>query len=171
MPSCQNESEADFRRRTRIGSLPAYDVPNEKRRKNMSAIRSKNTRPEMRVRKALHAAGFRYRLHCKELAGCPDVVLPKYQIVVFVHGCFWHGHDCPKGHRPRSNSVYWNAKIARNVARDISNVSILQNAGWSVHMLRECTLAGDLDHLLAFLVEQRAKLAGENHDHSSTSFH
>ena len=84
----------------------------------MSQIRSKNTKPEMIVRKWLFARGFRYRLHVAELPGKPDIVLPKYRTIIFVHGCFWHSHDCKRGKRPATNTAFWDTKLMRNVERD-----------------------------------------------------
>ena len=98
----------------------------ETRSRNVSAIRSKDTGIEMFVRRALYAAGFRFRLHRKDLPGKPDIVLPRYRMVIFVNGCFWHGHDCIEGHRPKSNTGYWGPKIARNVERDHASRAALE---------------------------------------------
>ncbi|SOC89897.1 T/G mismatch-specific endonuclease [Ensifer adhaerens] len=108
----------------------------------MSGIRGTNTRPELQVRKALHAAGFRYRLHERKLPGKPDLVLPKYRAVIFVHGCFWHGHGCHLFRMPSSNSVFWQEKIAGNVARDKVAVDRLRESGWRVATVWECALKG-----------------------------
>ena len=92
------------------------------RSKIMASIRSKNTKPELAVRSALHRMGFRFRLHCSEMPGKPDIVLPKYRAIVWVHGCFWHSHsNCRTGRRPKSNIDYWHPKIARNIERDKIN--------------------------------------------------
>lgn len=113
----------------------------EERSRNMSAIRSKDTKPEMLVRKFLHAQGFRYRLHWRDLPGTPDIVLPKYRTVVFVHGCFWHRHKgCPKASMPASNREYWQAKFAANVERDEKAREALEAAGWRVFVIWECEL-------------------------------
>lgn len=105
----------------------------------MRAIKSKNTTPEIRVRRALHARGLRFRLHRKDLPGAPDIVLPKWRMCLFVHGCFWHGHDCARGSRtPKTNTEYWVAKINRNIARDKRNIEALKNAGWRVEVIWEC---------------------------------
>lgn len=112
----------------------------EIRSKNMSHIRSTNTKPEERVRKYLFSKGFRYRKNVRELPGCPDIVLPKYKTVVFVNGCFWHKHDCPCFVWPSSNVEYWIPKITRNVQRDQKNYHELQRIGWNIVVVWECQL-------------------------------
>jgi len=110
----------------------------------MQAVKSKNTAPEMRLRKMLHAQGYRYRLHRRDLPGCPDLVFPGRKKIVFVHGCFWHGHDCARGARaPKTNQDYWLPKIARNRARDAASVAALASAGWQVLTIWECELRDD----------------------------
>lgn len=110
------------------------------RSKNMSHIRSTNTKPEIAVRKYLFSQGFRYRKNVKKLPGCPDIVLPKYKTVIFVNGCFWHKHDCSKFVWPTSNQEYWFSKIKRNVERDKKNYSLLKSQGWKVLIVWECQL-------------------------------
>jgi DNA mismatch endonuclease, patch repair protein len=111
------------------------------RRRTMQAVKSKDTGPEMTVRRLLHARGFRYRLHRKDLPGCPDLVFPSRRKVIFVHGCFWHGHDCARGARvPKTNVEYWTAKIGRNRSRDATAVKQLRRDGWGVLVLWECKL-------------------------------
>lgn len=111
----------------------------EQRSKNMSRIRSKDTRPEMVVRRLVHAMGFRYRLHAKSLPGKPDLVFPVKHKAILVHGCFWHSHRCQEGRRsPKSRVEYWGPKIARNVARDRRNRRRLRSLGWSVLVVWEC---------------------------------
>ena len=112
----------------------------EVRSMNMSHIRSKNTKPEELVRKYLFSQGFRYRKNVKTLPGCPDIVLPKYKTVIFVNGCFWHKHDCPRFVWPSSNQEYWAPKITSNVERDERNHSILREEGWNVIIVWECEL-------------------------------
>lgn len=112
------------------------------RSKNMRAIRSKNTRPEITVRSLLHAAGFRYRLHVSDLPGKPDLVFPKYRAVIMVKGCFWHGHDCPLFKWPSSNIFFWRNKIKRNQTKDAEALEALKNAGWRVMVIWECALKG-----------------------------
>lgn len=110
----------------------------------MSKIRSKNTVPEMTVRKYLYSRGFRYRLHDKKLPGKPDVVLPKYKTAIFVQGCFWHAHEGCKYHRiPKSNTDYWLKKIGNNISRDQLNQQTLRNLGWKVVVVWECELRKD----------------------------
>ncbi|WP_411506130.1 very short patch repair endonuclease [Brucella anthropi] len=112
------------------------------RSKRMSAIRSKNTKPEVTLRKALHKLGFRYRLGGAGLPGRPDLVLPKYKVAVFVHGCFWHRHaGCKVASTPKSNSEFWSAKFQRNVARDAKVSSELKALGWNVFVIWECELS------------------------------
>lgn len=111
------------------------------RSKNMSHIRSKNTKPEELVRKYLFSKGFRYRKNVKQLPGCPDIVLPKYKTVIFVNGCFWHKHDCPRFVWPSSNQEYWTPKILKNVERDKSNAAALNAMGWRVITVWECELS------------------------------
>jgi DNA mismatch endonuclease (patch repair protein) len=106
----------------------------------MSRIRSTNSKPEEIVRKHLFANGFRYRKNDKRYPGKPDIVLPKYKTVIFVHGCFWHMHDCGRFVWPTSNEEYWKTKIARNIERDESNVAALKQAGWNVLVVWECEL-------------------------------
>lgn len=112
----------------------------EVRSYNMSRIRSTNSKPEEIVRKYLFAKGFRYRKNDKRYPGKPDIVLPKYKTVIFIHGCFWHMHDCGRFVWPTSNEEYWETKIARNIERDESNVATLKQAGWNVLVVWECEL-------------------------------
>ena len=108
----------------------------------MSGIRGKNTRPELTIRKALHARGFRYRIHCRDLPGNPDMCLPKYRAVIFVHGCFWHGHDCHLFKWPKTRPEFWAAKIGRNHDVDRRSMVALMEAGWRVATVWECALKG-----------------------------
>ena len=112
----------------------------EVRSKNMSHIRSTNSKPEEIVRKYLFSKGFRYRKNVRTLPGCPDIVLPKYKIIIFVNGCFWHKHDCPRFVWPASNEDYWRPKILRNVERDQKNAEALKNMGWRIITVWECEL-------------------------------
>lgn len=112
----------------------------EIRSKNMSHIRSKNSKPEETVRKYLFSHGFRYRKNVKKLPSCPDIVLKKYKSVIFVNGCFWHMHNCGRFVWPSSNKEYWRKKITRNVYRDIKNYSILKKLGWNIIIIWECEL-------------------------------
>ncbi|MDW7662651.1 MAG: very short patch repair endonuclease [Bacillota bacterium] len=113
----------------------------EARSRNMSAIKSKNTKPEIIIRKALHAAGFRYRLHQKDLPGKPDLYLPKYKTVIFVHGCFWHQHEgCKDAVTPKTNTEFWKKKLNGNVYRDKENIIELEKMGLKVIIVWECTI-------------------------------
>ena len=113
----------------------------EVRSYNMSQIRSKNTKPELVVRKYLFAKGFRYRLHSKDLPGKPDIVLPKYRTVIFVHGCFWHGHDgCKYFVVPKTRTEWWLNKINGNIANDNKAVNSLKKEGWKIIILWTCNL-------------------------------
>ena len=112
----------------------------EVRSKNMSHIRSTNSKPEETVRKYLFADGFRYKKNDKSLPGKPDIVLPKYHTVIFVNGCFWHKHDCPRFVWPSSNTEYWIPKITRNVERDAIVHKELKSLGWNVIVIWECEL-------------------------------
>ncbi len=118
------------------------DVHNKKTRSyNMSRIRSANTKPEMLVRKFLHAQGYRYKLHDKKLPGKPDIVLPKYKTIIFVHGCFWHGHaNCKYFTIPKTRTEWWLNKINTNKANDAKALFALRKEGWKVFVIWECTL-------------------------------
>ena len=127
----------------------------EVRSRNMSRIRSTNNKPEDLVRKYLFSKGFRYRKNDKRLPGKPDIVLPKYKTVVFVNGCFWHKHDCPRFVWPLSNQEYWMPKILGNVERDKKNIEQLRNQGWHVVIVWECELKKDVrDERLSLLCRE-----------------
>src|SRR5258708_5280379 len=104
----------------------------------MSRVRSKNTQPELAVRRVVHGMGYRYRLHSRSLVGCPDLVLARRKKIIFVHGCFWHGHNCSAATLPKSNREYWELKQTRNVARDRQNIKALRRSGWKVLIIWEC---------------------------------
>ncbi len=107
----------------------------------MRAVKATNTAPELRVRKNLWSEGFRYRLNVKTLPGAPDIVLGPLRSVIFVHGCFWHGHNCKRGARvPKANNAYWQAKIERNRERDVRNTAALENEGWRTLVIWECQM-------------------------------
>jgi DNA mismatch endonuclease, patch repair protein len=121
----------------------------DRRSENMRRIRSKDTSPELRVRRLMYSMGYRYRLHISHLPGKPDIVLRKYKAVIFVHGCFWHQHSaCREGRIPSSNSSYWAPKLARNVARDREHAKALKKAGWRVLTLWECDLGEEVTERL-----------------------
>jgi len=130
------------------------ETPEALRRRTMQAIKSKDTKPEWIVRRLLHAAGYRYRLHGKALPGKPDLVFAGRRKVIFVHGCFWHGHDCARGARqPQANAEYWSAKIGRNRDRDVRHLAALRADGWKAHVVWECEIRtpGLLGRLRKFL--------------------
>ncbi|MGO7417126.1 very short patch repair endonuclease [Rhizobium ruizarguesonis] len=108
----------------------------------MARVRSKNTKPEMAVRRMLHALGFRYRLHLRDLPGTPDIVLTRWKAVIQVNGCFFHGHKCPAAGLPATNRDFWRAKILRNQARDLETTQSLIDRGWRVMTVWECALKG-----------------------------
>lgn len=116
------------------------DALSPKRRSwNMSRIKNRDTKPEMVVRSLLHTMGYRFRLHRKDLPGKPDIVLPKYKTIIFVHGCFWHRHmGCRYAYNPKSNIEFWNEKFLKNKNRDKKIKIELQNSGWNVHIIWEC---------------------------------
>ena len=115
----------------------------EQRTKNMSHIRSKNTKPEENVRKYLFSRGLRYRKNVRALPGCPDIALKKYRAAVFVNGCFWHHHDCDRFKWPSSNQEYWIPKLNKNAERDKRNQELLSEMGWKVIIIWECQLKKD----------------------------
>ena len=127
----------------------------EARSKNMSRIRNKNTGPEELVCKYLFSQGFRYRKNVKKLPGTPDIVLPKYKTVVFVNGCFWHGHDCKAFSWPQDNAEFWREKITKNKERDVLNIAQLTSLGWHVEIIWTCQLrAKKREETLSLLATQ-----------------
>ena len=131
----------------------------EQRSRCMASIHSKGTKPELVVRKYLFAHGFRYRLNHPRLPGHPDIVMRKYRTVIFVNGCFWHGHEnCKKATLPKTNTDFWKDKITYNQRRDKENISKLQNDGWNVFVVWECELSKTrLDDTIARIVESFPK--------------
>lgn len=129
-------------------------MTSEQRSRTMRAVKGKDTGPEMAVRRLVHGMGYRYRLHRKDLPGNPDLVFGPRRKVIFVHGCFWHGHRCKRGDRtPKENRDYWQKKIARNLKRDREHLKALKGAGWRVLVVWECeikkaTLASGLRRFL-----------------------
>ena len=121
-----------------MSSKEIYKV-SEQRSRNMSAIKSKNTKPEIKVRKILHSMGYRFRLHSKDLPGSPDIVLPKYKTVIFVHGCFWHRHEnCKFASTPKTRQEFWENKFKANVKRDLEIQEKIKNIGWKYFVIWEC---------------------------------
>lgn len=126
-------------------------VTKETRSRMMARVHGKNTQPEKYIRSMLFSKGYRFRLHNRDLPGSPDVILPRYGTVVFVHGCFWHGHDCARGRRPETNPSFWNAKLDGNQERDKRNISALEATGWRVFVIWTCELEKGLADLLGYL--------------------
>lgn len=112
------------------------------RSRNMAAVRARDTKPELMIRRALHGAGLRYRLNVRDLPGKPDIVLPRYRAVVFVHGCFWHRHECDLFRWPESRTDFWREKLNANAARDVKAADALEEAGWRQAVIWECALKG-----------------------------
>lgn len=116
----------------------------EDRSRVMAAVKSRNTKPEIKVRKWLHSQGYRFRLHSSKLPGKPDIILPQYKIVIFVHGCFWHGHSgCSLARIPKTRSEWWQSKFDKNAKRDAHNKTSLENLGWRVIVVWECEIKND----------------------------
>lgn len=143
----------------------------ETRSYNMSRIRGRDTKPEMLIRRGLHARGFRFRLHARDLPGRPDLVFPRRRAVILIHGCFWHGHDCPMFRLPASRADFWQTKIEATRARDARAADALAEAGWRQLTIWECAVRGParrtvsetLDVCACFLVEEVSshELTGE----------
>ena len=129
----------------------------EQRSRIMRAVKSRDTKPEMMVRRLLHRMGYRYRLHSKDLPGKPDIVFGSRRKVIFIHGCFWHGHSCKRGNRPpKNNAEYWKMKIMRNIELHSDQLNELAAAGWEVLTLWECELTDEKiirQQLTSFLVD------------------
>jgi len=134
-----------------IDQTMAYTQVAPETRRRMLAVRGRDTKPELRVRRVLHAMGYRFRLHRKDLPGTPDIVLPRHRKIVLVHGCFWHGHqDCRRATHPVNNASTWAAKIEGNRRRDRRNLDALSALGWDVLVVWECEVR-DAPHLEARL--------------------
>jgi len=134
------------------------------RSRMMASVRSKNTAPELAVRRLAHRLGYRFRLHRRGLPGTPDMVFPKYRVAIQVHGCFWHGHeDCRHAARPRSNTEFWNEKIERNRVRDARDVAALAAAGWTVLIVWGCEVKDEAE----LTVRLRTALSLPGHLHGS----
>ena len=125
-------------------------VTRETRSKMMASVRSKDTKPEKKVRSLLHALGYRFRIHRKDLPGNPDIVLVKHKKVIFMHGCFWHQHaDCPKAKRPSTRKKFWDKKLNENIERDKRNRRELEESGWISHIIWECQTKREADLITA----------------------
>lgn len=117
-------------------------VDPKKRSEIMSHIRGKNTKPELLIRSLLHRSGFRFRVHRRDLPGCPDIVLPKYKTIIFVHGCFWHQHSgCKKSTLPQTNITFWKNKLKKNLDRDLFVQNELEKSGWKVIIIWQCEIS------------------------------
>ena len=128
----------------------------EKRSSVMARIRSKDTKPELLVRSELHKQGLRYRLHRKNLPGKPDIVFVSKRLAIFVHGCFWHSHnDCIDGRVPKSNTMYWESKLKRNVERDVENRQKLKDQGWRTLVVWECEVEKNLSEVVKRIVKAK----------------
>lgn len=146
-------------------------VDKETRSRMMSGIRGKNTKPEILIRKELFSKGFRYRLHAKNLPGKPDLVFPKYKAVIFIHGCFWHGHNCHLFKWPKTNRGFWENKISGNIKRDRRVKRILKKLDWRIFTVWECAVKGsgrrDINYIAAML-EKWVKYGNRNSSISGT---
>lgn len=134
----------------------------------MQSVKTKHTKPELTVRKALFAAGYRFRLHRRDLPGSPDIIFPGRRKVIFVHGCFWHGHECPKGRGSKSRIDYWGPKLEANKARDERNVAELEMLGWKPFTVWQCELKDSdalMTRLLTFLNEPEISIDKTLVDH------
>jgi DNA mismatch endonuclease, patch repair protein len=123
------------------------------RSRMMAGIRSKDTKPEMIIRRGLHARGFRFRLHDRSLPGCPDMVFPKWKAVIFVHGCFWHGHDCHLFRWPKTREDFWREKIGRNRSNDSRTGQLLDQMGWRQCIIWECALKRNANIPVSLLLD------------------
>ena len=119
----------------------------------MARVRSRDTKPEMRVRRAAHMAGYRFRIHRSDLPGRPDLVFPRYRLAVFVHGCFWHRHGCGRTTMPATNAEFWSGKFRRTVERDQRALRKLEKAGWAVRVIWECRLESGISRLIETLAQ------------------
>lgn len=145
-------------------------VDKETRSRMMAGIKGKNTKPELVIRKAIFNRGFRYRIHEKKLPGKPDIVLKKYKAVIFIHGCFWHKHNCHLFKWPKSNPDFWKKKISSNKDNDLQNINKLIELGWRIAIIWECSLKGkgklDFEELITKLCdwiessEERLEITG-----------
>ena len=132
----------------------ADNLTKEQRSKNMSRIRSKNTKPELIFRKKLHSLGYRYSLHKKELPGKPDLYLKKYNLAIFIHGCFWHQHGCRYSVIPKSNKKYWELKLKNNTLRDENNLKELKHLGIKYEIIWECRIKKHLEKEITKVIKR-----------------
>lgn len=127
------------------------------RSRTMSQVHSEDTSSEIAVRKALHASGFRFRVHKSDMPGKPDIVLRRYRTAIQVHGCLWHGHDCKRFRWPVANASYWRRKIERNMKRDAENQRLLREAGWKVRVIWYCQLQTGINAVVEELARERSR--------------
>ena len=132
-------------------------VSPEKRSLMMAGIKGKDTTPELLIRRALHKRGFRYRIHEKKLPGKPDLVLPKFKAVIFINGCFWHGHSCHLFKWPSSKEDFWKKKVTRNQELDNINIGMVLAKGWRVGVIWECALKGKAKRTFEYIIEETVK--------------
>lgn len=134
--------------------IAKYNNVDARRTYIMSKVKQKNTRIEILLRSRLHKIGFRFRANYKRLPGSPDIVLPKYKVALFVHGCFWHGHDgCVKGRRPKTRTDYWLPKIEENKKRDLIKIGEIDRLGWRVAVIWQCSLDSAIENTMRRLTE------------------
>lgn len=134
----------------------------QQRHEAMSKIRSKDTEIEIQVRHWLYHHGIRYRKNCKDIAGTPDIAIKKYKTAIFIHGCFWHGHENCKNFRyPKTNPEFWRKKIESNVLRDSNSINLLTKSGWNVYVLWECQISSDFDKTMSNLLADIMKTMRE----------
>ncbi|WP_306395327.1 very short patch repair endonuclease [Telluria beijingensis] len=139
--STTSADQVTFRLSRKTSEISLSDTRSPSQRRHiMKSVGQKNTGPELVVRRLLHRMGYRYFLHRKDLPGTPDIVFPGKKKAIFVHGCYWHGHGCSKGMLPKSRLEYWAPKIAKNRARDVSNVDALTHLGWRVLTIWQCEI-------------------------------
>jgi DNA mismatch endonuclease (patch repair protein) len=130
------------------------NLTKRQRSETMSKIRSKETSPERKLRQSLFRLGYRYKKNVKHLPGCPDIVMKKYNSIIFINGCFWHHHDgCTKATIPHTNRTYWQEKLKRTTSRDVANLKILEDMRWKVMTIWECEINKDLDATLVKVFE------------------
>ena len=155
MSNLESTSSDPIMPSAKLKTKPAKTAPHVavSRSENMRRIKSRDTGPEIAVRKLLYSLGYRYRLNRKALPGKPDIVFAKRRKVIFVHGCFWHAHGCRMSHSPRTNLAYWSPKLARNVERDSANNIALELLGWQILTLWECEIQGQTSTLKTAITE------------------
>ena len=135
----------------------------DKRHDVMSKIKGKVTKIEIKVRHWLFHKGIRYRKNCKNILGRPDIAIKKYKIAIFIHGCFWHGHENCKLYRlPKSNKEFWKTKIEANICRDCNNIKLLKGSGWNVYVLWECQIKGDFEKTMYTLFDGLCQVMGKD---------